>query len=379
MTQHLNSLSLRRMRGLQEVELRGLGRVNLLVGGNNSGKTTVLEAVSLCCNARDPRTWVRVAGMRDPGLGGALYGSPGRRPMERPLEQLRWLFPQTAGAKREDPYEGVLHLLMDGSFPVREVHAHFEELRGIRTGRTRAGRAEEEESQQEAERHGARIEINVVTQGKEGLETKESSFDLWEDERLILHGRGMRPRLPATVVTPYDHWRRALPVHQFSEAGIAGFRDEVLSLLRDLDDRISGIEILAPTMRPALYLRDKVAGLAPLSAFGDGFRRTLLIALALPQVAGGVLLIDELETAIHVSALHKVFRWLLAACRKHDVQLFATTHSLEAIDAILQEDVTPEEDIVGFRLERTAGQTHAKRYGEGLLKRLRNERGLDVR
>jgi AAA15 family ATPase/GTPase len=105
----------------------------------------------------------------------------------------------------------------------------------------------------------------------------------------------------------------------------------------------------------------------------------LLLALALPRAAGGVLLIDELETALHVSALGKVFRWLLDACKQFNVQLFATTHSLETVDAILSADTTPEEDIVGYRLERTNGHTTAKRYGEDLLKRLRYERGLDVR
>jgi hypothetical protein len=43
----LRSLKIERFRRFERFELYGLGRVNLLVGLNNSGKTSVLEAVHL--------------------------------------------------------------------------------------------------------------------------------------------------------------------------------------------------------------------------------------------------------------------------------------------------------------------------------------------
>jgi AAA15 family ATPase/GTPase len=45
-------------------------------------------------------------------------------------------------------------------------------------------------------------------------------------------------------------------------------------------------------------------------------RRILLIALAVARAQNGVLLIDEIETAIHVSVLGRVFRWLLESRRR---------------------------------------------------------------
>jgi len=41
-------------RGLRNLELDGLGPINILVGGNNSGKTSVLEALSIACNPFEP-------------------------------------------------------------------------------------------------------------------------------------------------------------------------------------------------------------------------------------------------------------------------------------------------------------------------------------
>jgi AAA15 family ATPase/GTPase len=41
----LKSLKIENFRGFPSFELNKLGRINLLVGKNNSGKTTVLERV----------------------------------------------------------------------------------------------------------------------------------------------------------------------------------------------------------------------------------------------------------------------------------------------------------------------------------------------
>src|SRR5262245_27193944 len=42
----IRELTLKNFRAFRELHLTGLGRVNLLVGANNSGKTSVLEAVA---------------------------------------------------------------------------------------------------------------------------------------------------------------------------------------------------------------------------------------------------------------------------------------------------------------------------------------------
>lgn len=52
----IGNLKICAFRQLKNVSLQQLGRVNLLVGVNNSGKTTVLEAISTYCRPLDCRT-----------------------------------------------------------------------------------------------------------------------------------------------------------------------------------------------------------------------------------------------------------------------------------------------------------------------------------
>ena len=104
----------------------------------------------------------------------------------------------------------------------------------------------------------------------------------------------------------------------------------------------------------------------------------LHIALKLASVRGGILLIDELEVTIHTEALQDSFKWLVQWCKQLDVQLFATTHSLEAVDALL--DVTESEsDLVLHRLEPKETHTRVVRHDWNRLKLLREELGQEVR
>ena len=120
-------------------------------------------------------------------------------------------------------------------------------------------------------------------------------------------------------------------------------------------------------------------GRAPLSAFGDGLRRVFTLASAIPGAKDGLLLIDELEIAVHTRMLEKTFNWLVEFCCQYNVQLFATTHSLEAVDAIIDACKDKEIDLVGYHLQRRDEQVDVKRFDRGLMTRLREDLGLDIR
>lgn len=46
----LKTIKIENFRGFESFELQNLGRLNLLVGTNNSGKTSILEAIRLLCS-----------------------------------------------------------------------------------------------------------------------------------------------------------------------------------------------------------------------------------------------------------------------------------------------------------------------------------------
>jgi AAA15 family ATPase/GTPase len=107
---------------------------------------------------------------------------------------------------------------------------------------------------------------------------------------------------------------------------------------------------------------------------GDGLRRALHLAMVLAEVEpGGVLLIDEIEVGMHTSVLSRVFDWIVKTCRDSEIQLFATTHSLEAVDAMLEG--TEKENLVLYRIR----DQRVRRFDGKLLHVSRMELGQEVR
>ena len=117
----------------------------------------------------------------------------------------------------------------------------------------------------------------------------------------------------------------------------------------------------------------------PLASLGDGMLRVFELALAMEfaasratpsttllttdakDVDGGifialdepVLLIDEVEIGVHYSALPDVWRYLFRAARERGIQVFATTHSWDCIEAFQQAATEePEGSALLMRLEQ---------------------------
>ncbi|OCR00559.1 ATPase [Oscillatoriales cyanobacterium USR001] len=368
---HLDNLTIHRFRGLQDLTLQDLGQINILVGANNSGKTSVLEAISTYCRPLDPLEWLNTSWRRE-----IKYS---RKPQ---LDALKWLFPQNSEVSHLNLYEGETYISSNGSFPVRESRAIYREFEGIlqlaEAGNSSEVQLEFDEIEFDSILRGAELELTVATTF--APEELSVSFEIWENQRFInKKNRSSNAVLPIDTVTPFSHRIEQLQVGLLSEAILLGIKPEVIKLLQAMDSKITDLVILSPTgKRPSLYIDHKILGISPLSAFGDGIRRLLFIALTLAKVEDGVLLIDEIETAIHTETLHSSFSWIVQWCQNLNIQLFATTHSLEAVDAILDAS-NSETDLVLYRLEKRESQTKAVRLEREILHRLRENLGQEVR
>jgi AAA15 family ATPase/GTPase len=362
---HLDNLTIHRFRGLRDLTLQDVGQINILVGGNNSGKTSVLEAISTYCRPLDPLEWLNTSWRRE-----IKYS---RKPR---LEALKWLFPQNKEEEQLDFYQMETRVSGNGKFLVRESRAIYQEIEGVEL-------SEDDESQSSDDLgfdntlRGAEIELKAII--SDSPNELSEFFEIWENERLTNRRIRSDAMLPVDTVTPFSHRIEQSQVGLLSEATFHRFKPEVIKLLQVMDSGIINLEILSHGgNRSSLYIDHKQVGISPLSSFGDGVRRLLFIALTLTKVRGGVLLIDEIETAIHTEALGSSFAWVVQWCKQMNVQLFATTHSLEAIDAILDASDS-ETDLVLYRLEKQESQTKAVRIERERLHRLREDLGQEVR
>lgn len=372
------------------MEVNDLRGINVFVGGNNSGKTSVLETIALLCNPSSGTDWVTMINRRDHGgLDESMVMS------------LRWCFGQARqfqdpAASLEDK-ELLCYFSAHGDHAIRRMACRYTEFFGLPLPKADPMAEALSNRSDTPVRHA-----QLVTELEWDLESSPKAFPKHEEERDVpsavtlvldetarsigsartLSGRidSIRLSRPHAALLPYSYQLNSAQVLARSSQLFLDDSSKLIDLMQQFDGDVLKVEVGSFTgLRPAIYIKHRRLGVAPLSAFGDAMRRCLLLSATLAGLgSGGVLLLDEIEVGIHKDSLPKVFRWLVNAARQVGVQVFATTHSLEVLDALLAAEVG-EEDLAAYRIKQGDERTDCQRFSFDSLKRLRYERGLDIR
>ncbi len=108
--------------------------------------------------------------------------------------------------------------------------------------------------------------------------------------------------------------------------------------------------------------------LIPIALLGDGIQRLISWTLTFRAASGGLMLIDEVENGIHHSKLHDLWRSIALFAKQYEVQVFATTHSLECVNTARRvfEDFEAN-DFHYLRLDRVKDEIEAKSFDRDML------------
>jgi energy-coupling factor transporter ATP-binding protein EcfA2 len=362
---HWKSIHIERFRRLENLRLDDLGTVNLLVGKNNSGKTSVLEALAIASNPNSATQWIDVGRERE--LKSA------RTPL---LEVLGWFFPHDH--PRENGYKGesAIQVEMNNGHKV-EIRAEYKEFRQVEM--TPESEESSDTAEEEPSEYAATLEIWLKNEPCQNLLEEFPVIHEFSGRSFKEVGQSTR-LVPCQLVTPVSHRTSRQLLAGIDQILEDRMKSEVISLLQLLAPDVEDIEIRSPLGRGAvIHLYHSQIGHVPLAVEGDGMRRALAFASACVQARGGLLLLDEVETALHPEALSTVFRFLVDICRRLQVQMFVSTHSLEAVDAMLESVGDDMADLVAYHLPpRNSGQ-EVYRLGGKSIRSMRSEGGVDLR
>ncbi len=384
----LSKLSIHSFRQIKDLVLDDLRGFNLLVGENSAGKTSVLEAVALFCRPLDPLELLSIARRRE------IKSS-----REQLLDGVRWLFPQTSQAVADPYFSGEIHISGEGFYQKSCTITYDGVLGDDSSSEDDSDDSDSDYDDSvsdfddlttmlpgiaENNRRGAEITMACETCQKnlDGQnERREQAFLLWEDERYISRSGVVDWTVPVATLSPVAHRVEAIQKRLLSEAILSDSKFSIVEAVSLIDPDIDNLEVVSRSgISSSLWVHHAKTGFSPVSTLGDGTRRALGIALTLQSVRGGLLLIDELETAIHRDALVRFFQWLTDAADHFNVQVIATTHSLEAIDAILSVSLDDPNDLVAFKLpDRDSKYRKPKRFSGDVLENIRFEQRIDVR
>jgi hypothetical protein len=350
------SIRIQNFRGLKDLTIENLGRVNLLVGANNVGKTSVLEALA----------FLRA------------------RPDGYEIRQLL----SSRGYRADDSFTDVWSdLIYRGSNAIDRflIRGDLEDTKHGVTGFAGNEGTNAQLNWHPITHYLVQLRFGERVRPAEQVSMGQQLLFLSLPTLVLIHldiASGERPtpldlpQQPVYVDLPDPH---ALPPTRGSESifgptvwfpfgysfGVGGLADALtrmqgskrydtlLKVLSAFDQRVKGLYPgydsieRRPVVRVGIADVDANLGLPTL---GDGMRRLTELLIATPRAHGGVAMIDEIDAGIYYDNLQTLW-WAVDGLSVIDqVQLFVTTHNIECVEAAVR--AFNNEHADDFRLHR---------------------------
>ena len=349
----IDELMIKRFRGINNLNCKGLKRINFIFGKNNVGKTSFLESLRFLSLGFRIDSISRIARCRDRTMNFA----PAR------FERMLSLFPY------DDPREGIE---VEASFQGwkyfqkisdAQIMVRYAPMQGFSTiGASRKGDARE----------------NPID-GLEGTISNnmgEKRFAIDDSMNLRRDGAEL---FPSTFLGSYDHLSGSV-LQPFLEDD--GLMKRGLDIAKAMDPAIETMAYGRSRSGRAIdTIKLKDGHILPLSYFGEGLRKALFALGGIAKSRGGILLIDEFDDALHLSMYEGIVKAFAEACEHYDTQIIATTHRSDLLDVLASfpEDDKTKEAISLVTLRKISGRIGARVLGvdEALSKRV--DFGFEVR
>ena len=344
-----SSIRIQGYRGLDSFRMEGLGRVNLLVGTNNSGKTSILECIELLWSAGRPHVLWSIAGRRGEFVNeGHGQPPPGSR---RDVLDISHLF-----ANRDLRCA----IQIEAEFDTADYPAGWNDKVTMHVEDPSSSSHDESGADDTGESLLLRVRWSERDDGYKA--------PLTEDGFLLGPLRYMRIRDGAGQGVHFVRTSRMTPedvVQTFSRLVLTPRHETIREALRIVEPEVEDL-VPVPAYSRTRFIRDAPGGVVlrlrgfedpvPIGSMGDGMWHMLGLALSIANADGGVLLIDDIDTGLHYSVMEGMWRMLSEAAAARSFQVFATTHSRdcwESLAAIAQDDGG---DVAIQRIDRNRGE-----------------------
>jgi AAA15 family ATPase/GTPase len=332
----LESFQIHNFRLFQHLEVRKLSRVNLIVGKNNTGKSTFLEAVELYASNASSTVLLDLVESR----------------------QETW-FSEAQPHSQNFISNSVRHLFYGHKLPIigQEGISLGEVASNIKLQLSSAAYQNKNDdegtlrkiriSDVELDENLSNIEFFLIAQEGErtrrlfSLDNKDVR-DIRRRNRMISVSERQDSEFKYTwqIVSTENMPNRKLAA-LWDLTSLTDLESEVISALGLIDDRVTGVAFVENSasdwkthendQRIALVKIKGIDEPLPLKSMGDGMTRLFHIIVALVNARNGLLLIDEFENGLHWSVQPKVWDIVFQLSERLNVQVFATTHSRDCI------------------------------------------------
>ncbi|MEB3230107.1 MAG: AAA family ATPase [Leptolyngbyaceae bacterium] len=342
----LNSLRISQFRAFKDLKIDRLGRVNLVVGKNNVGKTTLLEAVHLYASESALNTLNRVL----------------RRRQEYFIENRSEVI----------SYSNLFYRKSEQSAPIEIGEIQGQDQLVIRRMWRFTDIAEDGEG--ERIRYSEHLPDDLELEEIDATEVLRAKRGQNNFESMSIHSGRYSHRLrskyegsTSSLFLPFAGFQDDSidPANLWDRIALTDKEFDILIALKVIDPDLERIVFIGDA--PQRQVKVKLTGQDPISlrSLGDGMNRLFELTLGLVSVPEGkTFLVDEIDAGLHFTTLVDVWRLIFRVAENLNIQVFATTHSWNCIEAFQQAAVEHSAEGFLIRLEKGEEGIRAEVFSE---------------
>ena len=301
----LSHINISQYKKLENLSIENLNRINIFAGVNNSGKTSLLEAISFLLNQNDIDYFLDMQRRR------------GKFDIFNPL----WFH-----------HEFNTQIKIDGVFQNKDISIEIKKIN-------------EEDESLNKENYLSTIEIDAYLD-REILKSKSRLFSN-KSEKFY---KSIKVVCNSSYSSPFSIQNKSDLEKHYARAVNKNILKDILEFIKkNIDSDIQDIRFTKEYIETFKVNHKDFT--IDLSGFGEGLQRVFYIALQFASAQNGVILIDELENGLHYTLLESFTRFMQELAIKLNVQVFLTTHSKETIEAFVTNGFENEDVSYNLMIE----------------------------
>jgi len=306
---YLEKIEIKNFRGFDKISIDDFNQINLLIGKNNSGKSSILEAIFLLIGMSNPILPDNINRMRGLNI---------RQPND-----FRYLFHKLK-FNNSPEFFGTFSDLSSRNLKLLPIYRKTTNT-DVLGQKSINNEITFDASTASSNVNGLELEFSLKQRHNQN-KTYKSSI-IFNPPELIPNVNSLyKEELHAVLISGNTNEINALT--RYSEIVKKKKGDIILEALRAIDTKI---ESLHPLPDGLYFGYSNIEELVPSNIAGDGVRKFLNIATTIAEKKDSIVLIDEIENGLHYSAHKQLWKSIISLSKEFNVQLFITTHSIETL------------------------------------------------
>ncbi|MCE3038649.1 AAA family ATPase [Helicobacter anatolicus] len=298
----IKKIEINNFRGIESLAIQDFGEFNIFVGENSCGKTSILEAISICCGSEEVGSLIKIQNFRHTvvlpsNLTSLFYNFNFLSPIEI-----------AAVVDSQEVQTQIYPMTNDKIFYPQDEIKHTPP------------------SMLEQKTNG----LSLVRKYNQEEYTTSFSVQPNGDVQYAERSGSTPPLLAVFLSSDIEQWGLKYFIDIVRKEKK---REELVEYLKLFDDRVRDIEAQENSI---LVNLEGVSKLININFLGEGFKKyTTILALMLVALQWHTrfcVCIDEIENGLHFSSIQKLLTSILKLSKQIDFQFFFTTHSIEFLD-----------------------------------------------